>query len=89
MVFSRDPLLSIGVEALVNKSKRGPNVKNRVDPTIEDTVVKLAIDQPAWGQTRVSNELRREGRERRASFNQGSTQSNGTESPRKRGLWGD
>ena len=68
MGFSRDTFYRYqeaveqgGVEALVNKSKRGPNVKNRVDPTIEDAVVKLAIDQPAWGQTRASNELRREG----------------------------
>lgn len=68
MGFSRDTFYRYqeavekgGVEALVNKSKRGPNVKNRVDPTIEDAVVKLAIDQPAWGQTRASNELRKEG----------------------------
>jgi hypothetical protein len=30
---------------------------NRVAPEIEGAVVELAIDQPTWGQMRVSNEL--------------------------------
>lgn len=67
MGFSRDTFYRYqnaveegGVESLINKSRRKPNVKNRVDPTIEDAVIKLAIDEPAWGQTRVSNELRKQ-----------------------------
>ncbi len=38
-----------------------PNEKNRVAPELEVQVVKMAIDNPALGQQRVSNELRKEG----------------------------
>lgn len=48
-----------GVEALLEKSKRVPNPKNRVDPAIEEAVVEYATEFPAHGQTRVSNELRK------------------------------
>lgn len=50
-----------GVEALFVKSKRGPNLKNRIDPIVEENIVKLAIEEPAWGQLRASNELRKRG----------------------------
>jgi transposase InsO family protein len=38
-----------------------PNEKNRVAPELESRVVKMAVDNPALGQQRVSNELRKEG----------------------------
>jgi hypothetical protein len=50
-----------GEEALREISRRKPIIKNRVAPEIEEAVVKLAFDEPAWGQLRVSNELRRQG----------------------------
>ena len=50
-----------GVEALFNRNRRSPNTKNRVDPIIEDIVLKYAIEEPAHGQTRTSNELRKLG----------------------------
>lgn len=50
-----------GVDALIDKSRRSPNIKNRVDPAIEDAVKIYAIEFPAHGQHRTSNELRKQG----------------------------
>jgi len=50
-----------GIEALFDKTRRKPNIKNRVDESIEDAVVAYAVEQPAHGQVRVSNELRKRG----------------------------
>ena len=68
MGFSRDTFYRYqelaqegGVDALINRSKRTPNVKNRVDPTIEKAVLDYALEQPAHGQHRTSNELRKAG----------------------------
>ena len=50
-----------GVGGLLDKNRRKPNTKNRVDPNIESSVVKYATDFPAHGQHRASNELRKLG----------------------------
>ena len=50
-----------GVEALLHKDRRCPNLKNRIDETIEKAVLAYVIEQPAHGQVRVSNELRKRG----------------------------
>ena len=50
-----------GELALQELSRRKPILKNRVAPEIEDAVVALAIEQPAWGQVRISEALKRRG----------------------------
>src|SRR5262245_36725926 len=50
-----------GIEALLHKDRRTPNLKNRIDESIEQAVLAFALDNPAAGQVRVSNELRKRG----------------------------
>lgn len=50
-----------GVDALFDKNRRKPNTKNRVDENTESAVVAYAVEEPAHGQVRASNELRKRG----------------------------
>lgn len=62
--YSRDTFYRVrnlyeegGTEALKEVSRRKENHRNRVSPEVEEAVVKIAIDNPALGQQRASNEL--------------------------------
>lgn len=50
-----------GIENLIDQNRRKANHKNRIPQEIEQEVVAYAIEQPAHGQTRASNELRKRG----------------------------
>jgi transposase InsO family protein len=68
MGYSRDTfyryreLYDAGGElALREISRKKPIIKNRIEEHIEKAVVKMATDNPALGQVRVANELKKEG----------------------------
>ena len=67
MGFSRDSFYRFkelyekgGEAALIEMSRRVPNPKNRVAETIERRILERTLKQPAWGHTRMANELAKE-----------------------------
>jgi transposase InsO family protein len=68
MGFSRDTFYRYqtavetgGVDALIDANRKKPNLRNRVEEATELAVAEFALEQPAFGQVRVSNELRKRG----------------------------
>jgi transposase InsO family protein len=50
-----------GLEALLHKDRRRANPKNRVEAPVEEAILAFALQNPAAGQVRVSNDLRKQG----------------------------
>jgi len=50
-----------GLEALLHKDRRRSNPKNRVEAPVEEAILAFALQNPAAGQVRVSNDLRKQG----------------------------
>jgi transposase InsO family protein len=50
-----------GELALAEMSRRKPILKNRTPAEVEEAVVAIAVEQPAWGQVRVAEAVKRRG----------------------------
>lgn len=48
-----------GIDALLDANRRKPNIKNLVEEATEAAVTAFTLEQPAFGQVSVSNELRK------------------------------
>ena len=50
-----------GEMALQELTRRKPLLANRTPPEVEAVIVELSLEQPAFGQIRLANEMRKRG----------------------------
>ena len=58
-ISRKKPILADRVD--IDISRKKPILANRVDIAVEKAVLDMALEYPAYGQLRVSNELKKEG----------------------------
>jgi len=68
MGYSRDTFYRVknaydegGIDSLKEKTRRGPNIRNRVSEDVEEAILAITLEDPSLGQKRVSDMLRRRG----------------------------
>ena len=48
-----------GIEGLLEKTRKTPRALNRVPADVEEKLLSHCLEYPAWGQVRMSNELKK------------------------------
>jgi transposase InsO family protein len=46
-----------GAEALVERSRRKPNLANRFPAEVEEAILRKTLEHPSWGQQRIAQQL--------------------------------
>src|SRR3712207_2422583 len=65
-------------------SRRKPILKNRTPAEVEEAVVAIALEQPAWGQVRVAEAVKRRGLSLSPAGGRCGWQRHGLETMKKR-----
>src|ERR687893_475568 len=73
-----------GEIALQELTRRKPLLANRTAPEVEALIVELSLDQPAFGQIRIANEVRQRGHSISPAGVRGVWQRHGLETMKKR-----
>lgn len=67
MGYSRDSYYRLkdlfdkgGILALQEKSRKKPNLKNRVDESVENSIIDMAYQHPFYGQLKAAEELKKQ-----------------------------
>src|ERR671939_279070 len=73
-----------GELALQELTRKKPLLANRTAPEIEALIVELSLEQPAFGQIRVANEMRKQGHPISPAGGRGVWQRHDLETMKKR-----
>ena len=75
-----------GEVALQELSRRKPLLANRTPPEIEALILELSLEQPAFGQIRIANEVRQRGHSISPAGVRGVWQRHNLETVRRQGF---